>query len=259
MASTNDEEEAKKTSGDQENKTSTSTGAENPPTRAVTLAEPWKISAISDALPGFDNATIREMLQKCRGDIDNAFAKLLDGDTSVSSSPPCSSVSGGGTSGPSSTTASNSRSSRTLPASSSRSSSRHSTASKRSAEDSEDEDDKIRSPIRRGRGRDRKRRILDGVTVGFSVRHDEKGVVSFRLRVDPDANEGPGISSEVGAGARESPGVVTRQRGKLMRSGGKKEGDAPSAGDATDSGTDGTLPPLAESASPASEVKPDGE
>lgn len=243
-------DEAKKTNGDQESKASSSSPAENPPPRSVTLAEPWKISAISDALPGFDNATIREMLQKCRGDIDNAFAKLLDGDTSVSLSPPSSSVTA---SGPSGSSSSLGPSSRTLPASSSRSSSRHSTASKRSAEDSEDEEGEIRSPIRR-RGRDRKRRILDGVTVGFSVRHDEKGVVSFRLRVDPDANEG----SEVGAGARASPGVVTRQRGKLLRNGVKRE-DTPSVGDATDSGTDGTLPPPAEPASQASEVEKSGE
>lgn len=244
--------EAKKTNGDQESK-ATSTAAENLSPQSVTLAEPWKISAISDALPGYDSATIREMLKKCRGDIDNAFAKLLDSDTSVSSSPPCSSVAASSASGPSSTSTTLGLSSRTIPASSSRSSSRHSTASKRSADDSEDEDDKIRSPIRRGRGRDRKRRILDGVTVGFSVRHDENGVVSFRLRVDPDASERAEIS-EAAAGARESPGVVTRQRGKLLRNGVKKD-DTPSAGDATDSGTDGTLPPPAESASQASEVE----
>ncbi|KAK2766848.1 hypothetical protein FQN54_006162 [Arachnomyces sp. PD_36] len=252
VAKPSDVKDEAKTNGVQETKPTTS--SDTPAPQSVTLAEPWKISAISDALPGYDNATIREMLQKCRGDIDNAFAKLLDGDNSVSSSPPSSFTTPNGHNGASATTTSHVASSRTLPASSSRSSSRHSTASKRSADDSEDDDDKIRSPIRR-RGRDRKRRILDGVTVGFSVRHDENGVVSFRLRVDPDASERTGVT-EVAPGAHASPGVVTRQRGRLLRNGAKE--DTPSFGDATDSGTDGTLPPPAESASQTSEVEESG-
>jgi hypothetical protein len=207
--------------------------ANNSSPQSVTLAEPWKISAISDALPGYDNGTIREMLKKCRGDIDNAFAKLLD-----ESSPSCSPVTMGGPSGTPSASASLGLSPRTIPGSSSRSSSRHSTASKRSADDSDDDDDgdKIRSPNRRGRGRDRKRRILDGVTVGFSVRHDENGVVSFRLRVDPDAD----VSATTDV--RASPGVVTRQRGKMLKKGVRgKEGQ-----EATGNGADGTILPSIE-------------
>ena len=234
-------EEPRKTNGAGGTPASTPPVADKPSPQSVTLAEPWKISAIADALPGYDNGTIREMLKKCRGDIDNAFAKLLDGDPSVSSSPSCSPATGSGPSGTPSTSASLGLSPRTIPGSSSRSSSRHSTASKRSADDSDDDDDsdKIRSPIRRGRGRDRKRRILDGVTVGFSVRHDENGVVSFRLRVDPDADAEVAVTS-----ARASPGVITRQRGKMLANGVKgDDGQNPNqeSQDATDSGTDGTL------------------
>ncbi|EEQ30845.1 conserved hypothetical protein [Microsporum canis CBS 113480] len=80
---------------------------------------------------------------------------------------------------------------RTLLGSSSRSSSRNSTASKRSAGHSDDDDDSDgnRPLVRRQRGRDRKRRILQDVTLGLSDRDDNENndIISVRPRVDPEA------------------------------------------------------------------------
>ncbi|KAM5443994.1 hypothetical protein MferCBS31731_000511 [Microsporum ferrugineum] len=80
---------------------------------------------------------------------------------------------------------------RTLLGSSSRSSSRNSTASKRSADHSDDDDDSDgnRPLVRRQRGRDRKRRILQDVTLGLSDRDDNENndIISVRPRVDPEA------------------------------------------------------------------------
>lgn len=122
------------------------------------------------------------MLRQCRGDIDRAFSKLLDEETSASSSQ---------SSQASATASTVSKSAASVPGlkprlPSSRSSSRHSTASKRSADD--DSDDEGGQRGRRTRGREQKRRILPNVTVGIAFRDEEKNdLVSLRLRVNPDA------------------------------------------------------------------------
>jgi hypothetical protein len=160
------------------------------------MAQPWKISSIAEALPGFDHETIREMLMQCRGDIDNAFARLLDGDNDSdlrdgsSSSPvngnPASSVPDTLQSGrPARASASFKPSAKAT-----RSSSTHSTASKRSpSSDDEDEEGEIRSANSRRRGRAVKRRILPDVTVGIRVPgKDDNDVISICLRVDGDTD-----------------------------------------------------------------------
>jgi hypothetical protein len=152
----------------------------------VDIATPWKISFIQEGLGGrYDHDTIVEMLQQCRGDIDRAFANLLDDAVAQASS----------NQSPSSPTATNGASSTgpsglqvgyrpRLP--SSRSSSRHSSVSKRSANDSDDEASGQNS-ARQTRARDQKRRILPNVTVGIAFRDENRNdLVSLRLRVSPD-------------------------------------------------------------------------
>ncbi|KAL4931599.1 OTU domain-containing protein [Aspergillus undulatus] len=136
----------------------------------VNVASPWKISVIQEGLGGkFDRETIVEVLEQCRGNIDNAFMNLL-GD--------------GANSHPPEATASRAiMKSRFQP--SSRSSSPFSTGSKRSADDS-DEEENPRPASRRTRVREQKRRILPDVTVGIAFRDDQNDLVSLRLRVSPD-------------------------------------------------------------------------
>lgn len=166
------------------------------------LASPWKISCIQEGLGGqYDHDAIVEMLRRCRGDIDRAFANLLDEESSSTASFVSSA-----TSAASSQTSTNTSSilrgqnvshpltpdSCIIPATfkprliSSRSSSRHSTASKRSADDSDNEGGGV--SIRKQRGREQKRRILPKVTVGINFGDQEKpDLVSLRLRVNPEA------------------------------------------------------------------------
>ncbi|KAJ9360662.1 hypothetical protein DTO027B9_1056 [Paecilomyces variotii] len=153
----------------------------------VDMAVPWKISKIQEGLGGkYDRETIVEMLQQCRGDIERAFVKLLDEDTSTDSSVKRSSS-------PATTVTDASSFQSVVPQpqykqrlrASSRSSSRHSTSSKRSADDSDDE--KLTCRPRQTRGREQKRRILPNVTVGINLRDEnQNGLVSLRLRVSPD-------------------------------------------------------------------------
>jgi hypothetical protein len=169
---------------------------ENPVFVDLEIATPWKISCIQEGLGGqYNHDTIVEMLRRCRGNIDRAFANLLDEESSTSST---TSSSASATSSQSSVTtmASSSKDERPFPSvlqatfkprlASSRSSSRHSTASKRSADDSDDEGGPILG--RRQRGREQKRRILPKVTVGINIGDQEKpDLVSLRLRVGSDA------------------------------------------------------------------------
>ncbi|PYH91762.1 hypothetical protein BO71DRAFT_384876 [Aspergillus ellipticus CBS 707.79] len=136
----------------------------------VDMATPWKISAIQEGLGGkFDQETIVEMLQQCRGNIDRAFMNLLgDGtSTSLADAPTSKAI----------------MKSRLQP--SSRSSSPFSTGSKRSADESDSEENP-RTAVRRTRARETKRRILPDVTVGIAFRDDQNDLVSLRLRVSPD-------------------------------------------------------------------------
>lgn len=136
----------------------------------VNVASPWKISVIQEGLGGkYDRETIVEVLEQCRGNIDNAFMNLIgdDANTQPLEAPTSRAI----------------MKSRFQP--SSRSSSPFSTGSKRSADDS-DEEDNPRPASRRSRVRDQKRRILPDVTVGIAFRDDQNDLVSLRLRVSPD-------------------------------------------------------------------------
>lgn len=131
---------------------------------ALDIYPPWDIKSIQECFGGrYDRETIVDMLQKCRGDIDRAFAALLDEKTDV---PFDKKVAPGLPIKPS------------LQAS--RSSSPFSTGSKRSAEDSDDSEDP--RPARRTRP---KRRIVSNLTlgVGISFRDDQNELVSLNLRV----------------------------------------------------------------------------
>lgn len=174
------------------------------PTSPVVLdletAQPWKISCIQEGLGGqYDHDTIVEMLRRCRGDIDRAFANLLDEESSASSF--VSSTNSAASSQTSATSTASIPKQHISPTHghntgpllanfkprliSSRSSSRHSTASKRSADDSDGEG--VISAGRQ-RGREQKRRILPKVTVGINFGDQEKpDLVSLRLRVNSDA------------------------------------------------------------------------
>jgi hypothetical protein len=133
------------------------------PGLAVDLSPPWDIQTIQDAFGGrYDQETIRNMLQRCRGDIDRAFSALL-GET-------------------------NENEKKFVPGPSfksnlqvSRSSSPFSTGSKRSADDSDDSEDS-RPAVRRSRP---KKRLVSNLTlgVGISFRDDQNEVVSLNLRV----------------------------------------------------------------------------
>jgi len=136
----------------------------------VNVASPWKISVIQEGLGGkYDRETIVEVLEQCRGNIDNAFMNLIGDDANAQplEAPTSRAI----------------MKSRFQP--SSRSSSPFSTGSKRSADDS-DEEDNPRPASRRSRVRDQKRRILPDVTVGIAFRDDQNDLVSLRLRVSPD-------------------------------------------------------------------------
>ncbi|KAJ5091899.1 hypothetical protein NUU61_006769 [Penicillium alfredii] len=144
---------------------------------AVDLYAPWDIKSIQEGLGGrYDRETIVDMLQKCRGDIDRAFAALLDeksdtsADKKVVQGPPLK---------PS------------LQAS--RSSSPFSTGSKRSADDSDDSEDP-RPATRRVRP---KRRIVSNLTlgVGISFRDDHNELVSLNLRMKSDSEKGQSTDS----------------------------------------------------------------
>jgi hypothetical protein len=199
----------------------------------IDVASPWKILCIREGLGGrYDHDTIVEMLRQCRGDIDRAFANLLDEESSLSSSASASSSQSSSTSSATSagTLAKNPMA---LPAgfkprlTSSRSSSRTSTASKRSAND--DSEDEVRcSTGRRQRGREQKRRILPNVTVGINFggqdRHD---LVSLRLRVNPDTiveqTAAAALSNDLPSEPTDSPkdrpkgGRKLRSRNQLMK------------------------------------------
>ncbi|OQE44511.1 hypothetical protein PENCOP_c002G07103 [Penicillium coprophilum] len=138
---------------------------------AVDLYPPWDIKSIQEGLGGrYDRETIVDMLQRCRGDIDRAFAALLDEKTDV---PLDKKAAPGIPMKPS------------LQAS--RSSSPFSTGSKRSAEDSDDSEDP--RPARRTRP---KKRLVSNLTlgVGISFRDEHDEVVSLNLRMNSDTEDG---------------------------------------------------------------------
>lgn len=137
--------------------------------RTVDVFQPWDIQSIQEGLGGrYDRATIVDMLRKCRGDIDRAFAALLDENQEISTEKKIA---------PGPTFKSSVQASRE--------SSPFSTGSKRSAEDSDDSE-APRPPIRRGRT---KRRFVPNLTVGISFRDDQSEVVSLNLRMKADAEK----------------------------------------------------------------------
>ncbi|OKL58069.1 hypothetical protein UA08_06493 [Talaromyces atroroseus] len=202
----------------------------------VDRVTPWKISCIQEGLGGqYDHDAIVEMLRRCRGDIDRAFANLLDEESSSASSF-VSSATSAASSQTSSTTASSTstvqnQSKSQIPESgiptafkprlmSSRSSSRHSTASKRSA-DSDGESSG--TSVRRQRGREQKRRILPKVTVGINFGNQDKpDLVSLRLRVNSQtvAEHISPVPTEKSDQPEEEAGRKLRPRklGRSMRS-----------------------------------------
>ncbi|KAJ5841515.1 hypothetical protein EN45_068990 [Penicillium chrysogenum] len=138
---------------------------------AVDLYPPWDIKSIQEGLGGrYDRETIVDMLQRCRGDIDRAFAALLDEKTDI----PFEKKAAPGIPVKPSLQAS-------------RSSSPFSTGSKRSAEDSDDSEDP--RPARRTRP---KKRLVSNLTlgVGISFRDEHDEVVSLNLRMNSDAEDG---------------------------------------------------------------------
>ncbi|KAL4733509.1 hypothetical protein BDV11DRAFT_213769 [Aspergillus similis] len=149
---------------------SAQTSTAPPDEGVVNVASPWKISAIQAGLGDkYDRETIVEVLEQCRGNIDNAFLNLLGDDVNTQQ--------------PEATASRAIMKSRFQP--SSRSSSPFSTGSKRSADDT-DEEENPRPASRRSRVREQKRRILPDVTVGIAFRDDQNDLVSLRLRVSPD-------------------------------------------------------------------------
>ncbi|OQD85036.1 hypothetical protein PENANT_c011G03129 [Penicillium antarcticum] len=137
---------------------------------AVDIYPPWDIKSIQECFGGrYDRETIVDMLQKCRGDIDRAFAALLDEKTDVPFDKKAAPV-------------------LIKPGlQASRSSSPFSTGSKRSAEDSDDSEDP--RPARRTRP---KRRIVSNLTlgVGISFRDDQNELVSLNLRMKSETENG---------------------------------------------------------------------
>ncbi|KAJ5558627.1 hypothetical protein N7535_008844 [Penicillium sp. DV-2018c] len=138
---------------------------------AVDLYPPLDIKSIQEGLGGkYDRETIVDMLQKCRGDIDRAFAALLDDQTDVPVDK---------------------KAAPTIPVKpslqASRSSSPFSTGSKRSAEDSDDSEDP--RPARRTRP---KRRLVSNLTLGvdISFRDELDEVVSLNLRMNSHSENG---------------------------------------------------------------------
>ncbi|KAI9376409.1 hypothetical protein BJX61DRAFT_530949 [Aspergillus egyptiacus] len=136
----------------------------------VNMASPWKISVIQEGLGDrYDRETIVEVLERCRGNIDNAFMNLLgeDGNAHPVEAPPASRAI---------------MKSRFQP--SSRSSSPYSTGSKRSADDTDEEENP--RPASRRRVREQKRRAVSDVTVGIAFRDHQNDLVSLRLHVSAD-------------------------------------------------------------------------
>ena len=169
---------------------------DNPPPseKVVNVATPWKISAIQEVLGGrYDRNTIIGMLQQCRGNIDRAFANLLDD----SSDGPSSSQGQGPASRPSSP----------------RPSSSGSAGTKCSVDDDDsDSEEEPRSTIRPP---GKRRRILPGLTVGIALGEGENDVVSLKLRVGPDTAAERGTS----APASDSEGPAKRPRRRRRRYG----------------------------------------
>ena len=173
---------------------------------AVDVFPPWDIQSIQDGLGGrYDRDTIVDMLQKCRGDIDRAFAALL-GDK-------------------------NDEEKKVIPGPSfksslqvSRSSSPFSTGSKRSADDSDDSEDP-RPAIRRGRP---KKRLVSNLTlgVGISFRDEQNEVVSLNLRMPSAAEKAERVETGQSETVPEDPVSVVpetlptkgpRRSGRLSR------------------------------------------
>lgn len=169
---------------------------------AVDVFPPWDIQSIQDGLGGrYDRATIIDMLQKCRGDIDRAFAALLGENQDIPTEKKVA---------PAPTFKSSLQVSRE--------SSPFSTGSKRSAEDSDDSEDP-RPAVRRGRP---KRRIVSNLTlgVGISFRDDQNEVVSLNLRMKADAEKAKADSSAEDAASDLSEPVTKkgpRRSGRLSK------------------------------------------
>lgn len=182
--------------------TTTSTTPETTPNDAglaVDVFPPWDIQSIQEGLGGrYDRDTIVDMLQKCRGDIDRAFAALLDAVPEKKSAP-----------GPSFNSS----------IQVSRESSPFSTGSKRSAEDSEDSDDP-RPAVRRVRP---KRHIVSNLTLGvdISFRDNQNELVSLNLHMKAEADAEKARAESGTDDAQESSDQSASNTGKGPRRSGR--------------------------------------
>ncbi|KAJ5340563.1 hypothetical protein N7541_009687 [Penicillium brevicompactum] len=172
---------------------------------AVDVYAPWDIKSIQEGLGGrYDRETIIDMLQKCRGDIDRAFAALLDEKSDDQADKK---------NGP-------------VPAipikpslQASRDTSPFSTGSKRSADDSDDSE--APQPARRVRP---KRRFLSNLTlgVGISFRDEQDEVVSLNLRMPSENPQGqatdPSSTRSTTPEQSDVEAKKCRRSGRLSRS-----------------------------------------
>ncbi|PGG97100.1 hypothetical protein GX51_07501 [Blastomyces parvus] len=132
----------------------------------------WMIAIVGQKPPAEDAGSFSSMIEECNPKLSTTLNKFVENENRSSPRPPIPSTTTNPPL-PARSSGSFSKSSTMSPSSgigwgsSSRSSSRHSVASKRSANDSDldDEDGIVLPPTRRSRGRCRKRRMLEDVTV----------------------------------------------------------------------------------------------
>ncbi|KAK2806460.1 hypothetical protein FQN50_005878 [Emmonsiellopsis sp. PD_5] len=215
-----------------------SSQSKNPPLDPTQL--PWVITFVAESVPGSDEDAIRAMLHQYGTDIYAAITALL---SKPHGTLP---ISTGNSDEPRTPRAGSHPLSRQAFGhfgSSSRSSSRHSTASKRSADDSDLEEGRSNGHVaRKSRGRGRKRRMLEDVTVDILGHRDE--VIKINVYDDKKKT------------VAESGGRSTRQTAadsdvKLSADAGQVNGS--NAGD--DNRSEGTLSPAASQGSRTIEPK----
>ncbi|QSS53620.1 OTU-like cysteine protease family protein [Histoplasma capsulatum var. duboisii H88] len=188
----------------------------------------WMITIFGQRVPANDDESIRAMIGECSPNITAALNRLVENknralprssipfSTSLSSTTTSNSVptprSGG--SRPKSSSTMNT-SSGAVQGSSSRSSSRHSVTSKRSANDSDldEEDGTVRTATRRSRGRCRKRRMLEDVTVDILGNRSE--VVAIEVNHNNDDEEGDGHNKYNGSNRDNDHHDGTNRNGDL--------------------------------------------
>ncbi|KAK2803281.1 hypothetical protein FQN51_003699 [Onygenales sp. PD_10] len=211
---------------------------------------PWVVTFVAESVPGSDEDAIRAMLHQYGTDISAAITALL---SKPHGTLP---ISTGNSDEPRTPRAGSHPLSRQAFGhfgSSSRSSSRHSTASKRSADDSDLEEGRSNGHVaRKSRGRGRKRRMLEDVTVDILGHRDEV----IKINVYDDKKKAAAESAMPALGAPPGGRRSTRQTAadsdiKLSADAGQVNGS--NAGD--DNRSEGTLSPTASQGSRTIEPK----